>query len=297
MNNPLEHAEHIAHAGHQHEEGHGPQPDHEAHSKLGTYIGITMAVLGVLLAYCAAKVGAERTELVQALVEQQNAHAKYQAQDIKHRVAVSDLRQMHAEIPAAELGEHLDDDLKKIDDAEPKAAELPAATTRAARALGRSLVEALTPNKADVVTLADTVERYYRESQAASVWVDSFNPAIQAHVEAQERFEQAQLLAEIGIVVASVALLIKRRAPWFAALALGVASVACVIATYAATGHVVREAEAKIEETGKEYREMRNRDKMTESDDALVAELRTWGGKSAAAAPEHHAPTKEGHHD
>ncbi len=61
-----EHSEHIAHAGH---------GDHGTDSKLSTHVGITMAILGVVLALCAAKVGAERTELVHSLVEQQNAHA------------------------------------------------------------------------------------------------------------------------------------------------------------------------------------------------------------------------------
>ena len=52
------------------------------------------------------------------------------------------------------------------------------------------------------------------------------------------------------------------------------------------------EAEAKIEEPGKEYRELRTRDKTTDIDDALVNEIRAWTGKpaSASAAPaRHHA--------
>src|SRR6267154_1286091 len=85
----LEHSEHISHAGH------GGHDDHGG-SKLGTYVGITMAILGVLLAFCAAKVGGERTELVQTLVEQSKAHAQYHAQDVKHRVAVIALQQLHA---------------------------------------------------------------------------------------------------------------------------------------------------------------------------------------------------------
>jgi hypothetical protein len=324
MGKPLEHAEHISHANHGHGDEHGPEGDHAAHAKLGTHIGITMAVLGVILAYCAAKVGAERTELIQALVEQQHAHAKYQAQDIKHRVAVSNLRQLHAVIPPAELAERLDADLKKIDDdaaappAAPPKAEGPAAkpeaaapkadaasvtaTTRAARALGHNLTEIVTPNKKDAALLAGTVDRYKTEAEAATHWVDAFNPAIRAHSAAQERFELAQLLAEIGIVIASVALLVKRRLPWFGSLVLGAASLVYVATTLAGTGHVVHEAEAKIEEKGKEYRDLRSSHKATEADDVLVAEVRKWAGVSAppAAAPAHHAPAHQApakHHE
>src|SRR5258708_35121433 len=92
LKDTLEHTEHITHAAHGHDDGHGSDPK----QRLGTYIGITMAVLGVLLAFCAAKVGGERTELVQALVQQSNAHAQYHAQDVKHRVAVIGLQQVHA---------------------------------------------------------------------------------------------------------------------------------------------------------------------------------------------------------
>ena len=66
----LERAEHTGHAGHG---GHDGSP-------LPMRVGITMAILGVLLAFAAARVGYERAELVQYLVEQQHAHAKYQAQ-------------------------------------------------------------------------------------------------------------------------------------------------------------------------------------------------------------------------
>src|SRR6185312_3134334 len=173
-NNPLEHAEHIAHASHGGgDHGHGGgHDDHAAQSRLGTFIGITMAVLGVILAYCAAEVGDERTELIQTLVEQQNAHAKYQAQQMKHRIAIISLRQVRGEIPADDIGTRLDEELAKIDAEaaappsaaralvpavaaspaaapKPAAAEKPeaasasgAASTRAARVVGQRLIEA-----------------------------------------------------------------------------------------------------------------------------------------------------------
>ena len=327
-NNPLEHAEHIAHAGHgggDHGHGHG-HDDHAAQSRLGTFIGITMAVLGVILAYCAAEVGDERTELIQTLVEQQNAHAKYQAQQMKHRIAIISLRQVRGEIPADEIGARLDEELAKIDAeqaapppaakaivpavaASPAAAPKPAVaekpeaaaeavTTRAARTVAHGLIEAMTPRKSQVMALADTVERYEKEGHSAKEWTESFEPAVKAHVLAQQRFDLAQLLAEIGIVVASVALLIKRRAPWLLALALGAASVGLVIHTHVSTGGVVHAAEEKIEETGKEYRAMRNDDATAEADRALVAKIRAWGGVTAAPKPAsaHEAPAKEEHH-
>ena len=233
----LEHSEHISHAehGHGHEAGGG--------NRLGMYVGITMAVLGVLLAFCAAKVGGERTELVQSLVEQQNAHAKYQSQNIKHRVAFLDLQAVHA------------------------------------LAAGGAAVD-----KDDLLMMASTVERYFHEAEVAKEWLEAYDPVIEAHVEAQESYERAQLFAEIGIVIASVALLLKKRLAWFAALALGVLSVGTVAVTYRHTSSVVTTAEHAIEEKGKGYADARKADKTTEQEDRLIEDVRRWAGAPAAGA-------------
>jgi hypothetical protein len=89
---------HVAHAD---ERGHGggshPVP---THSCISTYTGITMAVLGVILAFASAKVGGERTFLVKTMVEQEDAHMRYVTQDLKHRIAVISLRQLRATLPS-----------------------------------------------------------------------------------------------------------------------------------------------------------------------------------------------------
>ncbi len=209
-----------------------------------------MAVLGVVLAFASAKVGGERTELVKALVEQQGAHAKYQAQDIKHRQAVLTLREVYAT-----LG-----NLAALDAAK----------------------------RNDVVVMAQTVDRYLRESAAAREWVEAYDPKIEAYVESQEHYEWAMLAAEIGIVIASVALLLKFRLAWLCALLLGTLAVTIIGATYAHTASVVKPAGRRIEHAGQEYRRLRLADKQTAVDQALVDEVyATFGQKPAPAAPSH----------
>ena len=225
----LEHAEHIAHSGH---DG----------GRLSMVVGITMATLGVLLAFAAAKVGGERTELIQALVDQEYAHGQFEAQDIKHRVAVLSLQNLHAE---AEVGH---------------------------------------TNAKDMLLMAASVERYERESIAANIWVDAYDPLVKAFTESQESYEHAQLAAEFGIVIASIALLLKRRAPWFLSLVLGAVAVALLLMTYVHTRAETHEAEEKIQADEKTYEEMRDKDRMTDSDHALVDEVkRTYGGTAAPA--------------
>jgi hypothetical protein len=227
----LERAEHIGHAGH-HD---GPA------DQLPVRIGITMAILGVLLAFSAAKVGGERTELVQALVGQQHAHAKYQAQDIKHRSAVLSLRQLRATAAGA-----------KVD----------------AR---------------DMLLIAASVDRYKGEAEAASKWVEAYDPVIDAHTEGQEEYEQAQLAAEFGIVVASIALLIRKRALWLVAVLLGVGAIGLLAKTYVHEHKTIGEEDRKIEEAGKAYRELRLAGKSDDVDRLLVDEVKaTFGEKPAA---------------
>src|ERR1022692_4709596 len=132
----LEHMEHAAHAG-EHEHG-GGEPHNPAHGRLSTFIGISMAVLGVILAFASAKVGGERTLLVKTMVEQEDAHLRYVTQDLKHRIAVISLRQLRATLPVI---------------------------TNAGQA-------AATVDRKEMVALANTVQRYYNESQACVVWAD-----------------------------------------------------------------------------------------------------------------------------
>ena len=230
-----EHSEHIAHAAH----GHGGHEDSSHGGKsFGTLVGITMAALGVLLAICSAKVGAERTELVQTLVEQQNAHAKYQAQDVKHRAAYLNLSSIHAAIFAP--------------------------TTP------------VTPNKADVAAMAKTVQRYLTESHLAKEWTEAYDGAVQAHIEAQEHYEFGQLFAEMGIVIASIALLTSRKSAWLAAIALGVVAIGFVVNTWIHTRAAVHAAEAKIATTNKTYRDVRSANKTTAAEEELVNATLKW---------------------
>ena len=84
----LEHAEHAAHGDHG---GHG-----DGHGKM---VGLTMALLGVLLAFCAAQVGAARTELIKTMVEQTQAFAERQSQSAKHRTLYASIQQLRAIAP------------------------------------------------------------------------------------------------------------------------------------------------------------------------------------------------------
>src|SRR5579862_6807902 len=89
MNAVHEIAEKIEHVSH-----HPPGPDdhHGGHGKAsGRVVGITMAILGVMLAFCSAMVGAQRTELMRSMVLQSTKWGFYQSETTKFRVIGADL--------------------------------------------------------------------------------------------------------------------------------------------------------------------------------------------------------------
>jgi hypothetical protein len=130
-----------------------------------------------------------------------------------------------------------------------------------------------------MVAIANTVKRYLGESKAAGSWSDAYDPVVRAHVEGQDKYELGTLASEIGIVMASVALLLRRKMIWYVAMGLGVISIGIMFATYARTTPVVRESEKKIEESARAYHEVRTADKTTQTEDALVNEVLAAYGK------------------
>ena len=233
VSSALEHSEHISHAGHGGADSHG-KPDN-----FSAYVGVTMAILGVVLAFASALVGSERTELVHSLVEQQHAHAKYQTQDAKHRMAFLGLSQIHATALATPAG-------------------------------------AAAVNRQDVLMMAQTVNRYLGEAALAKDYTNSYDKLIQAHMDGQEEYELGLLLAEIGIVIASISLLMKRREPWYIAMVLGVAAMFIVGKTKVHVNHEVHASEQLVATAKATYEEQRSRNKTTEAEEQLVKSVIEW---------------------
>src|ERR1017187_9461368 len=100
-------AEQIESAG---EEGNGEHP----HGRFGMYVGITIAMLGVLLALSSALVGGQRTEFIATMVEQANAGTKFQALSTKYRVLLAQLQQLHSLMPDPERFKKWDEESRKL---------------------------------------------------------------------------------------------------------------------------------------------------------------------------------------
>jgi hypothetical protein len=237
-------AEHIEHAGHEHagNGGHGHSPN------TGRWIGITMAVLGVMLAFCAAMVGSARTELVATMVEQSNRFSLYQAESMKLRVMEADVEMLHALTPTRAEVEKLDNALSGVKRVSGKADDEDTQELKSAIAVAaKEVAEVLSPDPEDEQHLKSLARRFEHDMKEAKEDAECYDDKIAAHFEAAEWYERAQLCAEIGIVIASVALLLSSRAVWLVALLFGAGSTGLILRTYMHTTAELHAAAAKIE--------------------------------------------------
>src|SRR6266404_3999542 len=131
----LERAEHASHgAGHH----------HVGNNKL---FGTTMALIGVLIAFCAAMVGSERNELTRNLIKQTQAHSDFTAASTKYRLVLIELEKQHARVATA-----------------------------------RDAAGGWSPVQRFVELAAD----YADERGFSKKWADSFEPLVEAHFGAAE---------------------------------------------------------------------------------------------------------------
>jgi hypothetical protein len=217
------------------------------------------------------------------MITQSHAHAKYESQDIKHRGVVNVLRQMHAGIPPDDSDDLLDDDLKALearvrDDSKAgSSSEGMLEAIESARILGKHMFASFTPEPKDAVSLADAVTRYYNQAQAADAWEKTYDELTAADSDAGEGYDRSMLAAEVGIVVAAVALMLKRKVPFLAACALGVVCVALMAKTWVAQDKAVDAATAHVAAAEKAYNDLVAADKVSASESELAGEMRTWG--------------------
>jgi hypothetical protein len=241
----LEHAEHASHAA-----GHGHDSSNKAPARL---IGLTMALMGVLIAFCAALVGGQRNELTRTMIEQTQAHSDAGYSTIRYRLVMLDLEKQRAQLQGSGHA----------------AAENPA-----------------------VRTFLGLYADYDKERKVSKDWADSYDPLVKAHFEGAENYEHAQLIAEIGIVLASLGVLLSSRPPWYLSMVLGVLCIAQIGRTYVHTRHEVNESMEHEKHSEEAYLELRKARADSTADQETVEALDPGGvlraENAAAKSNEHH---------
>jgi hypothetical protein len=242
-------SEHIEHAAH--------EPGHQGN--LTRWIGLTIAVVGVLMALSAAEVGAARTDLIATMVDENGAKNEYQTVSTKYRTLQAVLQHLHAAMPELKLMEDADKDLTALT-AEVKNPDT-AQGIKATRLETKKVLSAVIPTGEDVTRFMKLVERHEKEAEAAKEWAGSYRDAIDVHKNSAANFELAQVAAEIAIVIASVGLLLQSRkvfakGAWVAAMLLGALSLTLFAGTYIIDHQRLHGAKEKIHESQAHFKGM-----------------------------------------
>ncbi len=243
MTELLEKMEHASHSG----GGHGGGHDDHGKKAPGKGVGVTMALLGVMLAFCAAMVGASRTELIRYTVEQSNQYSEFQAESTKFRVMEADFEILHALTPNKAELKKFEDKLAAVHNKSGKGDDEDTAEIKETiNVATHELADVLTPDQEDEDRLQKIAKKYKHDMIEAKEDAEAYDLAIDTYHEAAEGYEHAQLCAEIGIVIASVALLMASRLAWYVSLVIGLAGGGFIGKTAYETHHHLSAAEEKI---------------------------------------------------
>ena len=207
--------------------------------------GVTMALIGVLIALSAAMLGSARNELTRAMIEQTQAHSDYTSASTKFRLVMIELEKQRARVIGA-----------------------------------RDAPGGESPVKRFIELSTD----YSEERARAKAWADSYNELVDAHFDAAEGYEKAQVIAEIGIVLASLAVLLGSRSAWVLSIMLALACVVQLGRTYLPTKRVVRETLEKVHHANAAYVELRKAHGGANEDEKTIERLDPDGKIRAAIA-------------
>lgn len=214
-------------------------------------IGLTMGLIGVLIAFCAAMVGSERNELTRTMIEQTQAHSDYSAASTKFRLIMIEAERQRAALTSAPSE----------------------AAAAAASPMPETAVTAATPSPSFVRRLLRLYQDYASERKLSKLWADNYGPLVDAHFEAAEAYERAQLIAEIGIVVASLAVLLSSRPAWYVSIVLAVICVAQLGRTFVHTRAAVGAAAHHVHSAEEAYQGLRKSHTGGNDDEATIDAL------------------------
>jgi hypothetical protein len=144
-----------------------------------------------------------------------------------------------------------------------------AATARVVRSFHDQLFMTVVPTSADLHAFVKLARSYKEEAKAAQVWQNSFNEAVEAQEKGGEHYEWGMLAAEIGIVIASIALMLNSRAAWLMSIALGGVCVVVMVTTNLDVRGKLAKAEHEIDEAAEAYEKTAAEDKAEKADDEL----------------------------
>jgi hypothetical protein len=281
--------------GHDHAKGgHGHGHDDKGSKNFGLRVGMTMALLGVLLALSAALLGGSRAMVIATMIEEARASQQTQAIATKYRTTVAQLQQLHALLPADPEAFKRSED--KISELTVSADKSDLSVIRANTLTANQILNTVTPTGSDVLRFVDLADEYEKEKDASEKWQESYENLVQVYEHAEEHYEWGQLAAEFGIVLASIALLLKSRIAWGGSATLGLTAVGILAWAFMTQQSGLAKAGGEVEATKKAYEALGGDAKSEKGDEELLADIEriekpfVEKEKNAPQKPPEHTP-------
>jgi hypothetical protein len=183
-------------------------------------------------------------------------------------VLLAQLRQLHSLEPDPAVFKKWDEESKNL------AVSLGVADTakvaRIIRLENAKNLNAEIPTHDDMVSFATLIKSVEKEQETALEWSESYEPAIKTHSLAAEHYEWGQLATEIGVVIASLALLFTSRKAWYVALIMVISTLAILSITFITVTTQMGKAEEEIDKAHKQFLAANDEKKGKAADEELL---------------------------
>ncbi|HQR06780.1 MAG TPA: DUF4337 family protein [Gemmatales bacterium] len=261
MHNPAEIVEHAS----EKPAGHG--------GGMHRWIGLTTAMLSILIAVCSSQANAVRTDFIARMVEEDGTTVRFQTVSTKYVVLQAQLQHIHAMMPDPPLYLAAETQLRALESS--KMNEETTKIVQALRLSTKKLLEAVMPSGDDVQHFAKLIRNYRTELDAARKWAESYTPVIEVLAETTSWMEKAQLVSELAVILASLALMTGNikwlsRSMWITSIALGITSIVILIVALVLTQGRLHRSEARLEEAREAYLELIKGNDNAARDEALL---------------------------
>lgn len=235
--------ESMDHSEHIHHEGH----DSGSH-QFSKFMGVTIAIIGVLIALCGDLESVQKDDFIRTMIDQSRVHSNYAGYSVKYRMIMMEMEK--ARVVVSTPSERGIADSKK----------LPIELNR----------------------LLGLYSYYSKERKLALEWSDSFDAVINAHFDAATGYAKAVLLAEVGIVLASLGILFTSRIAWLASIAIAVLCISQASLTWVQLTKNIHSATAGVAQAESNFKDLR-KDHLESHEDEMTVDAVDPDGKIRAS--------------
>ena len=221
----------MDHTEHIHHTGHD-----SGNRQFTKFMGVTIAIIGVLIALCGDLESNQKDDFIRSMIDQSRVHANYASYSVKYRMIMMEMEKARVAVSPASGGGIAD------------SKKLPIELNR----------------------LLGLYSYYSKERKLALEWSESYDALITAHFDAASGYEKAVLLAEVGIVLASLGILFSSRIAWIASIVLALLCFAQASFTWVHSTKTIHSATAGVTEAEATFKDLRKDHLETHEDEMTV---------------------------